>query len=83
MKKLRKVDTKKRKQERKAAQEALASSASLMQSHPKECCLCKAVFERTHETVKTWHVTVKDETARLTCPKCWSIIKEVVEKEQS
>jgi len=82
MKKLRKVNTKKRKQARKDAQEALASQAALMQSHPTECCLCQSPFTRTHETVKSWHVTIKEERVRLTCPDCWSTIKEVVAKEQ-
>ncbi len=82
MKKLRKVNTKKRKQARKDAQEALASTAGLMQSHPTACCLCEAPFERTAQSVKSWQVMIKNETVRLTCPKCWDTIKTVVEKEQ-
>ncbi len=79
MKKLRKVNTKKRKQDRKDAEERLAARISLMQAHPTECCLCHTAFERTHETVKTWHVTIKEEKVHLTCPSCWGTIKKVVE----
>tara|TARA_R110000823_G_scaffold191559_1_gene323123 strand:+ start:588 stop:836 length:249 start_codon:yes stop_codon:yes gene_type:complete len=82
MKKIRKVDTKKRKQQAKEAEEKLSQVTSLMQSHPEECCLCHTPFERTSETVKTWQVMIKEEIVRLTCPNCWGTIKEVVENEE-
>jgi hypothetical protein len=80
MRKLRKVNTKKRKQERKAAQARLASEAAvILENHPTECCVCQLAFERTHQTVKTWNVTINEKRVRLTCPDCWAIIKKVVE----
>tara|TARA_R110000824_G_scaffold28730_1_gene96284 strand:- start:388 stop:636 length:249 start_codon:yes stop_codon:yes gene_type:complete len=82
MKKLRKANPKKKKALRKAAEEELATQVSLMQSHPKECCLCHTEFERSHETVKTWRVMIKEDKVRLTCPSCWGTIKEVVENER-
>lgn len=81
MKKIRKVDTKKRKQEGKDAQVALQKQTAALLNHPKECCICKASFERTAETVKSWHVVVNDILVRLTCPKCWGIIQEAMENE--
>lgn len=79
MKKLRKINRTKRKQERKAAQEKLATQTSLMMGHPTECCICAKGFERTHQTVKTWHVTVVEQTARLTCPTCLARVTERLE----
>ena len=79
--KIRKVNTKKRKQERKDARERLAEEASQMLSnHPTECCVCHTKFERTQETVKTWNVTINESRVRLTCPKCWGIIKDRIER---
>jgi len=82
MKKLRKVNPKKRKAQKKAAEELLAERTALLLDHPTECCICKATFKRTHETVKTWQVAVRHEakTVRLTCPKCSAIINEFLEK---
>jgi len=80
MKKLRKVDTKKRKAERKILENQLAEQTALMMKHPKECCMCKMVFERNRETVKTWQVTIREERVHLTCPGCWGIINEVLER---
>jgi hypothetical protein len=82
MKKIRKVDIRRRKKEVKEAEEKLAHTTSLIQSHPKECCLCRSPFERTPQTVKTWQVMIKEDIVRLTCPDCWGTIREVVEKEQ-
>ena len=78
--KLRKVNTKKRKQERKEANKKLAEQASKMMNHTTECCVCNASFKRTKETVKTWQVTIHQERVRLTCPECWARIKERVEE---
>lgn len=78
MKKLRKVNKAKRKQERQDAQERMADAASQMLKHPTECCVCKTSFERNHQTVKSWHVTVREERVRLTCPECWATIQEAL-----
>ena len=78
MKKLRKIDTAKRKKERKDARERLAAQATHMLNHPEDCCVCHAPFERTAETVLTWRVRVRDEAVRLTCPDCWGVIKEAL-----
>ena len=82
MKKLRKVDTAKRKQDRKDAKKVLETHAAMFLDHSKECCLCKTEFIRSRETVKTWHITVHGERVRLTCPDCWSIIQEGLERVQ-
>ncbi len=80
MRKLRKVNTTKRKKERKEAQERLQKQTAALLDHPKECCVCQVEFKRTKETVNTWHVIIRESRVRLTCPKCWGIINEVVEK---
>tara|TARA_R110000824_G_scaffold102639_8_gene244177 strand:- start:490 stop:753 length:264 start_codon:yes stop_codon:yes gene_type:complete len=82
MKKLRKINPKKRKEQKKAAEKLLSERTALLLDHPTECCICKAAFKRTHQTVKTWQVTVRHEakTVRLTCPKCSGIISEFLEK---
>ena len=82
MKKLRKVNTRKRKQERKDAVEALQKKTAAFLDHPKECCVCSAEFKRTRQTVKTWQVTVRENRVRLTCPDCWGKIQEVLENEE-
>ncbi len=81
--KLRKVNRAKRKEDRRSAQERMATQASLMLEHPTECCVCKKPFERTQETVKTWQVTVIQEkkVVRLTCPSCWLLFTEELEKK--
>ena len=82
MRKIRKVNTNKRKKERKEAKEKLEKQTAAFLDHPKECCVCKTEFERTHETVKTWQVTVVEDRVRLTCPDCWEVfgkVKEVLE----
>jgi len=82
--KLRKVNTAKRKEDRKSAQERMGAKTSLMMNHPTECCICKKLFKRDHQTVKTWMVTVIEEkkTVRLTCPECWAIVNEVIECQE-
>jgi|TARA_B100002019_G_C20859512_1_gene398567 hypothetical protein len=79
MKKIRKVNTNKRKKDRKEAQKRLEKQTAAFLDHPKECCVCKAQFERNHETVKTWHVTVVEDRVRLTCPDCWEVFSKVNE----
>jgi galactose-1-phosphate uridylyltransferase len=80
MKKLRKVNTRKRKQARKEAQDSLDAKTSMFLDHPKECCLCSTPFERTQETVKTWQVTVRENRVRLTCPTCSKTLAAALEK---
>jgi hypothetical protein len=82
MKKIRKVIPGQRKQERKSAQENMERQVALFSKHPTECCVCKLGFERTKETVLSWQVTINEERVRLTCPKCWGIIKEAMESEE-
>jgi len=79
--KIRKVNTNKRKKDRKDAQEALQKKTAAFLDHPKECCVCDAIFERTKEAVKTWHVVVNEDRVRLTCPDCWSTIEKAVESK--
>jgi len=80
--KIRKVDSNKRKKDRKAAKQQLEKQAAAFLNHPKECCVCKSPFERNKETVKSWHVVVREERVRLTCPDCWSTIQEGLERVQ-
>ena len=77
MKKIRKPKGPKRKAAA-ATEENLATQTSQMMNHPKECCICNMVFERTQETVKTWQVTIREDRVRLTCPKCWAILNEAL-----
>ena len=79
MKKLRNIKPGQRKRERREAAARLEEQTAAFANHPTECCVCKTAFERNHETVKTWHVTVREERVRLTCPNCWSTIKEALE----
>ena len=80
MKKIRKVNKAARKQKRQDAQERLEKQTAMFLDHPKNCCLCHTAFERTHETVKSWQVTVKESRVRLTCPACWKTLTEALEK---
>ena len=84
MKKLRKVDTKKRNAKHRDAAAALEKSASFLLSLPEECCVCQEKFERTNETVKSWHVTAFEERRiiRLTCPPCWDKIETLVKGKE-
>jgi len=79
MKKLRKVNVKKRKQDRKEVLKKLESQTEALMNHPKECCVCSTSFERTKETVRTWQVIVTNNKTRLTCPSCWAIVVGVTE----
>ena len=81
MKKIRKVNTNKRKKQRKEAQQRLEKQAAAFLDHPKQCCICQVPFERNPETVKTWHVVVNENRVRLTCPECWGKINEVIGDE--
>ena len=83
MKKLRKTIPGKRKQDRKNAEEEIERKVALFASHPTDCCVCKSVFERSKETVQSWQVTIRKDRVRLTCPKCWSIIQEGLERIQN
>ena len=74
MKKIRKVNPLKRKAASKDAKRRLTESLEMIVDHPSDCCLCKEPFIRTHATVKTWQVTVRDQRVRLTCPNCWGIV---------
>ena len=80
MKKLRKVNSSKRKKDKKEIEEKLQQQADLLAKHPKECCVCNKEFQRNHETVKTWQITVIKKRVRLTCPACWGRIEEMVEE---
>lgn len=76
---------KKTKGSKRTHEEAMAAAerqAKLIASHPKECCLCDRPFERTPETVQTWHVVVNEERVHLTCPPCWAIVQHLPETEQ-
>jgi hypothetical protein len=79
MKMIRKHIPGKRKKERKEAKERLEKQTAAFLDHPKECCVCKTEFVRTHETVKTWHVTVVEDRVRLACPDCWEVFSKVNE----
>ena len=80
MKKLRKVNTSKRKRDRKKAQDRLAQRTAMMLSHPTECCACETPFVRSHDTVKSWNVTINESRIRLTCPGCWRQLEDALEK---
>jgi predicted RNA-binding Zn-ribbon protein involved in translation (DUF1610 family) len=82
MKKIRKVNTNKRKKERKEAQEVLQKQTAAILDHPKECSACKAEFVRTKETVQNWHVVVKESKVHLTCPRCWGIVEALLENQR-
>jgi len=82
MKKLRKTTPGKRKQERRDATAALEAKTEAFLDHSKECCVCTARFERTKETVSSWHVSVIEGRTRLACPDCWELVRQAVEKEQ-
>lgn len=85
MKKLRKVNTKKRKEAMKEATARLERQAAFFLSLPEECCVCQHPFERNQETVKTWNVTVYEEknTIRLTCPTCWGKVEQLVKEQEN
>jgi hypothetical protein len=76
--KLRKPASVATKKMRKEAQKRLGQQISSMLAHPTECVACKKEFDRTVETVKTWHVRVAEEskTVELMCPLCWDTLIE-------
>jgi len=80
MRKIRKVDTNKRKKDRKKAEQQLQETTAAFLRHPKECCVCKTPFERNKETVLSWQVVVREDRVRLTCPSCWKAVNEAIEK---
>ena len=80
--KLRKVNTKKRKQKRKEAMKRVQEQAAAFLDHPTECSVCKAPFTRDKQTVKEWHVVVQDELVRLACPRCWALVQERLEEQK-
>tara|TARA_Y100001973_G_scaffold35559_1_gene53550 strand:- start:509 stop:757 length:249 start_codon:yes stop_codon:yes gene_type:complete len=82
MKKLRRIKPGQRKRERREAQAELQKRAAAFLDHATECTVCGTEFERTVETVKTWQVMVKEDQVRLTCPRCWGLVLERLEKEQ-
>tara|TARA_R110002020_G_scaffold324583_5_gene540259 strand:- start:443 stop:703 length:261 start_codon:yes stop_codon:yes gene_type:complete len=79
MKKLRNVKPGTRKKIRRDASSELAQKAAAFLNHPTECCLCQTDFKRTKKTVKTWHVTVNESRARLTCPSCWGKLNKALD----
>ena len=84
MRKIRKVNTKKRKKERKEKQKALQSQLNFILDIPEECCACKKTFDKkSKEMAQTWNVTVFElkKIIRLTCPECWGKVKDIVERE--
>jgi len=82
MKKLRRIKPGQRKRERREAQAELQKRAAAFLDHSTECAVCGTEFERNAETVKTWQVMVKEDRVRLTCPRCWDLVLERLEKEQ-
>ena len=81
--KLRKVNTARRKKERKATQEALKKRASMILDIPEMCCVCEEPFDKkSKEMAQTWHVVVFDnkKTIRLTCPSCWEKVENAMEE---
>ena len=75
--KLRKVNTVRRKKERKDTQAALQAQTSMFLDMPGECCVCESAFDKkSKEMAQSWHVVIFNErkTIRLTCPPCWDKI---------
>ena len=84
MKKIRKIDTNKRKKARKEKQRILQKNINLMLGLPEECCVCEKLFDKKDKKMaQTWNVTVFESksTIRLTCPSCWGKVKDIIEKE--
>jgi len=86
MKKLRKVNTSKRKKEIKETQKQLAARAGMMLNMPEGCCVCASLFDKkSKEMAMTWHVVVLDKKKKiyLTCPTCWEAVKEEANKSET
>jgi|TARA_Y100000310_G_scaffold307821_1_gene350270 hypothetical protein len=84
--KLRKVDTAKRKRERKETQEELQKRTSMFLDVPEECCTCSAKFDKkSKEMADTWHVVVFEErkVIRLSCPSCWEQVQLLTEEKNA
>lgn len=82
--KLRKVDTDKRKRERKKAKKQLQERASMVLNAPDNCCVCKTPFDKkSKKMAQTWHVVVFEakKAIRLTCPACWKEVEKVAEEK--
>lgn len=86
MKKLRKVNTSKRKKEIKEIQKQLAARAGMMLNMPEECCVCASPFDKkSKEMAVTWHVVVLDKKKKiyLTCPPCWEAVEKEANKNEA
>ena len=84
MKKIRKINTNKRKKERKEKQKALQRNINLMLDFPEECYVCEKLFDKKdRKMAQTWNVTIFEskEIIRLTCPGCWGKVKDIIERE--
>ena len=78
MKKIRKIDKKKRKEEHRLAQQNLKRTVGSMLNMPGECALCHTPFDKKNkEMAFTWNVTVYEQKNKiyLTCPPCWEKIE--------
>tara|TARA_R110002012_G_scaffold528_2_gene2465 strand:- start:8747 stop:8995 length:249 start_codon:yes stop_codon:yes gene_type:complete len=82
MKKIRRIKPGQKKRERRDAEAALKKKTAAFLDHPQECCVCTTPFERTKETVSSWHVSVIEGRVRMACPDCWNLVRQTVEKEQ-
>ena len=83
MKKIRKVNTAKRKKEIKEAQARLATRTSMLLNVPEKCCVCETKFDKkSREMANTWHVVVMEQKKKihLTCPSCWKAVEREAEK---
>ena len=57
--KLRKVNTQRRKQERREAERNLKRRANMLLDIDENCCVCRAPFDKKNkEMATTWHVVV-------------------------
>ena len=84
MRKIKKVNTNKRKKERKKSQKTLQRRLNFILDLPEECCACKKAFDKKNKKMaQTWSVAVFEsrEVIRLTCPECWSKVKDMIERE--
>lgn len=82
--KLRKVDSARRKQQRKEVKRALQRRTSMFLDIPEKCCVCQTPFDKKNkEMAQTWHVVVFEErqVARLTCPSCWEKVETTMEEQ--
>ena len=86
MKKIRKVNTKKRKQEFRHAQQNLQQAVGSMLNMPTECTLCHAPFDKkSKDMATTWVVTTYQEKNKiyLTCPPCWETVRNVAQENSN